>query len=66
MKNKDDKQASFDFDRHSALAIETQKSDLEFSANVIRIAFSNRSQMKGRNAALDVEAINRRILDLVK
>ncbi|MGF6727515.1 hypothetical protein P3T43_006907 [Paraburkholderia sp. GAS41] len=66
MKNKDDKQASFDFNRHSALSIETQKPTLKSSASVIRVVFSNNSQADSSDSVQDVDAINRRILDLVK
>lgn len=65
MKNKDDKQASFEFDRPSKVAIIQNSSNSKASDSVIRIAFSN-IRRDGASPTTDVYAINRRILDLVK
>jgi hypothetical protein len=66
MKKEDDKQTSFDFNRHCALAIKNHKLDLNLPANVVRIVFSKKSRSDGHQSGQDVDAINRRILDLVK
>ncbi|MCZ2903405.1 hypothetical protein [Burkholderia thailandensis] len=67
MKNKDDRQASFDFDRSSKLAIDSKGLvDVKTSEKVIRLVFSNESRIECAEPVLDVYAINKRILDLAK
>ncbi|WP_081069786.1 hypothetical protein [Burkholderia stagnalis] len=67
MKNKDDRQASFDFDRPSKLAIDSKGLvDMKPPENVIRVVFSNKSRIESAESILDVYAINKRILDLAK
>ncbi|HDR9508370.1 hypothetical protein C5615_18710 [Burkholderia cepacia] len=66
MKNKDEKQTSFDFDRPSKVTIGSQSISSKPTDSVIRVVFSNENKTARTKPKLDVYEINRRILDLVK